>query len=624
MNCVRRITGDLLYLGGSDRRLAKFENLFPLPKGISYNAYLLLDEKTVLLDTVDHAVADIFFENLKAGLAERPLDYVVVQHMEPDHAATLMTLLQGHPETTVVCSAIAAKMIGQFFGSTDALRIQTVCDGDTLAIGSRSLTFIAAPMVHWPEVIVTYDPKNRALFSADAFGTFGALGGNLYADELAFETEWLADARRYYANIIGKYGQQVQALLRKVALLDLSLLCSLHGPIWRKNIRWYVDLYQKWSSYEPEENGVLIVYGTVYNHTQNAAEALAARIAERGARVAIYDASVTDVGDLMAESWRFSHIVLACATYNAGIYPAMETYLHDLKAHSFQNRTVAVLENGSWAPAAGHLMRKLLSEMKNITILEPHISVRSALRDEQAAQLDTLAEALVPAKPAASSTSGLPAAADASEAPVIDPNALFKVSYGLFVLTARDGDRDNGCIINTVNQITNAPNRLTIAVNKLNYTHDMMLKAGEFNISVLSADVPFDTFKRFGYQSGRTADKFAGFDGYARSHNGVAYLTEYCNALISCKTIATHDYETHTLFVVELTEARILTTQKSVTYDDYFDHIKPKPPKPDRKVRGFRCKICGYIYEGDTLPPDYICPVCKHPASDFEPIGFDS
>ena len=624
MNCVRRIADDLLYVGGNDRRLSKFENLFPLPKGVSYNAYLLLDEKTVLLDTVDHAVADVFFENLRVGLAGRALDYVIVQHMEPDHASTLALLLERYPSATVVCSAIAHKMIGQFFGDIPGLTVQTVCDGDTLDVGSRKLKFFAAPMVHWPEVIVTYDEKSRTLFSADGFGTFGALGGNLYADELDFEREWLHEARRYYANIIGKYGPQVQTLLKKLAPLSIERICSLHGPIWRKNIAWYLELYHKWSVCEPEEEGVLVVYGSIYGHTQNAAEVLAGKLADRGARVALYDVSVTDVGDLLAEAWRYSHMVIACSTYNAGIFPAMENFLLDLKAHSLHHRTVAVLENGSWAPAAGTLIRKLFGEMKHITVLEPQLNIRSALRLEQEADLDALV-AMIYAKDNAkqAATAGTLQNPIAANAEPVDPMALFKVSYGLFVLTAREGDRDNGCIINTVNQVTNMPNRLVVVVNKLNYTHDMIVHTGMLNISVLTKSVEFSVFKRFGYQSGRDTDKFAGYEHTARSRNGLIYLTEHCNAFLACEVIATHDFETHTMFVVELDEARILDRELSVTYDDYFDHIKPKPKPQEKPVKGFRCKICGYIYEGDTLPPDYICPICKHPASDFEPVGFE-
>jgi len=621
MNCLRRITDDLLYVGGSDRRLAKFENLFPLPHGISYNSYLMLDQKTVLLDTVDNAVSDVFFENLASGLAGRNLDYIIVQHMEPDHAATLGLVLERHPEATVVCSVIAKKMIGQFFGEIKGLTVKTVCDGETLDVGSRQLTFLTAPMVHWPEVIMTYDPKTRALFSADAFGTFGALGANLYADEMDFEHVWLDEARRYYSNIVGKYGPQVQALLKKASALPIERILSLHGPLWRRNTTWYFDKYRLWSAYEPEEEGVLVVYGSIYGHTANAAEALAGRLADRGARVALYDASVIDVGELLSETFRYRRLVIACSTYNAGIFPMIENYLLDMKAHAMRNRTVAILENGSWAPAAGALIRKHLSEMKDMSIIEPQLSIRSALRDEQSAELDALAAQLWPQETQSTqiSTEDI-----ATESFPIDPQALFKVSYGLFVLTAREGEKDNGCIINTVNQITNMPNRLCIAVNKLNYTHDMIMRTGLCNVSVLSKSVDFAVFQRFGYQSGLDVDKFAGFDQIARSQNGLVYLTGACNAYIACKVVGTHDYETHTLFVTELDEARILTNEESVTYDDYFDHIKPKPQTAEKSVRGFRCKICGYIYESDTLPPDYICPVCKHPASDFEPIGFDA
>ena len=620
MNCVRHITDDLLYVGGSDRRLAKFENLFPLPNGVSYNAYLLLDEKTVLLDTVDLAVADVFFENLKVGLADRPLDYVIVQHMEPDHAATLARLLEYHPEATVVCSAIAKKMIGQFFGDIPGLTVKVVCDGETLDVGSRQLTFLSAPMVHWPEVIMTYDPKTRALFSADAFGTFGALGGNLYADEMDFEHAWLGEARRYYANIVGKYGQQVQALLKKAAQLPIEKILSLHGPLWRRNISWYVDKYLRWSAYEPEEEGVLIVYGSIYGHTANAAEALAGRLADRGARVALYDASVTDVGELLSETFRYSKLVIACSTYNAGVFPMIENYVLDMKAHAVRNRTVALLENGSWAPAAAGIIRKHLGEMKDISILEPQLNIRSALRPEQAADLDAMAAQLWPVQAFAG---GHTAPTPAAEVPKVDLMALFKVTYGLFVLTARENDKDNGCIINTVNQITNMPNRLAIAVNKLNHTHDMIEHTGLCNVCVLSKSADFALFERFGYKSGKDTDKFAGFDAIARSENGLAYLTSAANAYIACKVVGSHDYETHTLFVVELDEAHILSNEASVTYDDYFDHIKPKPKASEQNIRGFRCKICGFIYESDTLPADYICPLCKHPASDFEPIGFE-
>ncbi len=615
MNCVRHITDDIRYVGGSDRRLAKFENLFPLPRGVAYNAYVLLDDKTVLMDTVDHAVADVFFENLSAALQSRPLDYVVVQHMEPDHAATLKMLIQLHPEVTVVCTAIAQKMIKQFFGDIAGMKLQTVCDGETLDIGNRKLTFITAPMVHWPEVMVTYDPKTKTLFSADAFGTFGALGGNLFADELNFEAEWLPDARRYYANIIGKYGAQVQTLLKKAEALDIAYICPLHGPVWRKHIDWYVQKYQQWSACEPEEKGVLIIYGSIYGHTQNAAEVLAARLADQGVRVALYDVSVTDVGELLAETWRFSHIVVASATYNAGIYPPIENYLLDVKAHMLHSRTFAVLENGSWAPAAGKLITKLLGELKDVMVIEPFVHVRSALLEGEEEPLYTLADTLA--------SLVLPKHKPRVSDDPVDPVALFKIGYGLYVVTAKDGQKDNGCILNTLNQITNAPNRFAIGINKLNYTHDMILKTGVFNVSVLSADVDFAVFKRFGYQSGKNIDKFDGFTATDRSANGLLYLTEDCNAIISCKVVSTHDYDTHTLFIAELTEARQLTDEPSVTYADYYDHIKPKPKPLDKKVRGWRCKICGYIYEGDVLPPDYICPVCKHPASDFEPIGMD-
>ncbi len=393
MHCVRSITSDVLLVGASDRRLALFENIYPIPRGVSYNAYLVLDEKTVLLDTADSAVSTRFLENLAQGLQGRALDYVIVNHMEPDHCATLADVLRLYPEAKIVASAKAVSMVGQFFDCDVTNRCMTVKEGDTFSTGRHNFTFVMAPMVHWPEVMVTYDTTDKILFSADAFGTFGALNGNIFADEVAFETEWLPDARRYYTNIVGKYGPQVQNLLKKAAGLEIQLLCPLHGPIWRENIGWFVEKYQRWSSYTPEDQTAVIFCGSVYGNTENAADILAAALAERGVRqVALYDVSHTDLSHLVAEAFRCSHLVFASATYNNGIFTPMETLLTDLKAHNLQNRTVALIENGTWAPQAGKLMSELVNGMKNMTLLEGTVSLKSAVKERTG--LEALADAL--------------------------------------------------------------------------------------------------------------------------------------------------------------------------------------------------------------------------------------
>ena len=395
MHCVQNITQDILFLGASDRRLALFENVFPIPRGVSYNSYLVKDEKTVLMDTVDQAVRNRFLENLAFGLEGRSLDYVVVNHMEPDHAATLMEVLKAYPQAQVVGNAKTIAMIGQFFDCDISERTVTVKEGDTLNTGRHTFTFVMAPMVHWPEVMVTYDAADKVLFSADAFGTFGALSGNIFADELDFERDWLDDARRYYANIVGKYGVQVQTLLKKAAGLDIAYICPLHGPIWRENMGWFVEKYQTWSTYAPEDKAVAIFCGSVYGHTENAADIVANRLAEKGVKgIRLYDVSNTDVSELVSEAFRCSHLVLASATYNGAIFTPMENFLLDLKAHNLQNRTVAVIDNGTWAATAGKQMREIVGAMKNMTVLENGVSLKSSVKETQRAELEVLADTL--------------------------------------------------------------------------------------------------------------------------------------------------------------------------------------------------------------------------------------
>ena len=617
MYCTRPVTDDLYWVGADDRRLAMFEGVYSVPDGVSYNSYLLLDEKTVLFDTVDQAVEGVFFDNVIHVLGDRRLDYVVVQHMEPDHSATLRALMQRYPEAVIVCNKKTETMMNQFFRSGFDVTTKIVKEGDVLDTGAHQFTFLMAPMVHWPEVMVTYDLTTKTLFSADAFGTFGALNGALFADEVDFFGDYLKEARRYYTNIVGKYGTQVQALLKKAAAVEIECICPLHGFVWRKNIGDYIDKYQHWSRYEPEVTGVMIAYASVYGNTENAANILACRLRERGIKTVMFDVSVTASSEIVAAAFEYSHLVFASTTYNAGIFITMDELLRDLASHNIQNRTVAFIENGTWAATSGKLMKEIVGGLKGMTILEQTISLKSSLAEEQLADMDALADAIedtmpkkfAPAAPAAETGTA-----------VVENEAFFKLSYGLFVLSAADGEKDNGCIVNTVAQLTDVPKRVNVAVNKQNYTHDMIMKTGKFNASVLSQDVPFKVFQQFGFQSGRDVDKFADYEGAERSENGVLYLSKYANALISGTVIDALDYGTHTLFTADVTEARVLSSVPSVTYTYYFDHIKPKPQPKEEEKKGFVCKICGYVYEGEELPPDFICPLCKHGADDFEPL----
>ena len=622
MHCTKKILDDLIWVGANDRRLAMFEGVYSVPDGVSYNSYLLLDDSTVLFDTVDKAVSDKFFQNLEYALGGRHLDFLVIQHMEPDHSATLAELLLRYPDVTIVCNEKIVAMIDQFFHLDISKKAFVVKEGTSMNTGRHNLQFVMAPMVHWPEVMVTYDSTDKILFSADAFGTFGALNGAIFADEVDFNHDYMDEARRYYTNIVGKYGMQVQALLKKAHGLDIKMICPLHGFVWRAGIEDYFDKYVKWSTYTPEENGVMIAYASVYGNTENTAEIISSRLREKGIRTVMYDVSVTPASEIVSAAFKWSHLIFASTTYNAGIFVSMEELLHDLASHNIQNRTVALVENGSWAPTSGSLMRGILSGCQNMTILDKTITLKSSLREDQLAEIDALVDAIATTVPKferpAKAETGVEVTAG-----TIDNDAMFKFSYGLFVLTAKDGDKDNGCIINTAAQLTSKPNRINIAVNKANFTHDMIMKTGVFNISVLSEKAEFDTFKRFGFASGRDTDKFAGFEPYAeRSANGLYYVTKGVNAFMSAKVIDAHDYGTHTLFIAEVTEAQILSPDPSVTYAYYFAHIKPKPqPKIEEEKTGWVCKICGYVYEGEDLPADFICPLCKHGAEDFEKLG---
>ena len=396
MHNVRKITEDLTWIGASDNRLALFENVYPIPDGVSYNSYLLSDEKTVLFDTVDSSVRRQFFENLRFALNGRNLDFVIIQHMEPDHCAELADLLRIYPQAKIVCNMQTKKMIGQFFELNLAdEQFILIKEGDTLNTGKHTLNFVAAPMVHWPEVIMTYDSTDKILFSADAFGTFGALNGNIFADEVNFERDYLDEARRYYTNIVGKYGPQVQAVLKKASALDIKTICPLHGFIWRENLNFFIEKYAKWAAYEPEDKGVMIAYGSIYGNTYDVVAVLATKLAELGVKnIKMYDVSKTHASYIISEAFRASTIVLAAPTYNGGIFVNMENLLHDLVAHNLQNRNFALIDNGTWAAMAGKQMKDLLASLKNCTFIETQVSIKSAVKEEQNAQLDELAAAI--------------------------------------------------------------------------------------------------------------------------------------------------------------------------------------------------------------------------------------
>jgi len=616
MYCVKKIADDLTWVGANDRRLSMFEGIYSVPYGVAYNSYLLTDEKTVLFDTVDNAVRQRFLENVAYALGGRALDYIITQHIEPDHSAALKELTLIYPDVKIVCTEKTLGFLEQFFDFDIRARAHIVKEGDILDAGRRKLQFIAAPMVHWPEVMVTYDSVDKTLFSADAFGSFGALNGAIFADEVDFDKDYSDEARRYYSNIIGKYGTQVSALIKKLSGLPVEMICPLHGFVWRKNLSGIISKYTLWSSYEPEEEGVLIAYASVYGNTENAAEILACKLRERGLKTAIFDVSVTPASEIISASFKWSHIVLASTTYNAGIFVTMEALVSDLAAHNIQNRTVAVIENGSWAPTSGELIREKLSKCKNINFLQAQLSIKSSLKAPQLEEIEAMADAIA-ASFASIEAPGSKSGQDVSLSGV-DPATMFNLSYGLFVLTAKDGKKDNGCIINTVTQITSNPNRISIAVNKTGHTHDMILKTGGFNVSILSESAPFRFFEQFGFQSGKNTDKFAECTYSERTANGIRYIPEHTNGVISAKVAESFDYGTHTLFIADVVQASILSGEKSLTYQYYFDNIKPKPQPRKEEKAGFVCKICGYVYEGEPLPDDFICPLCKHGAEDFE------
>jgi len=623
MHCTRKVKDDLIWVGADDRRLACFEGVYGVPDGVSYNSYLMLDEKTVLFDTVDKAVYQTYFENVAYALNGRTLDYLVISHLEPDHAYTVESLLVRYPDVKVICNAKMENMLKNYFRGVDFTgRLEIVKEGDTLSFGRHTVTFVMAPMVHWPEVMMTYDLTDKILFSADAFGVFGALNGRLFADEADFFKENIDEARRYYTNIVGKYGPQVQAVLKKAAGLELNYVCPLHGFVWRKHFGDFLEKYLQWSSYTPEEKSVLLAYASVYGHTENAANILAAKLVDRGVKVRMYDTSVTPASYIVSDAFRCSHLVFASTTYNAGIFVNMENLLHDIVNHNLQNRKIAILENGSWAPNSGKLMREQLGKLKNCSFLGENVTLLSSLAEDQLAALDALADAIaaeIAPRPVVPVASTAPATTLEEVISAVNNDVFRNFTYGVEVLTTRVDGKDYGCIINTAGQVASCdPKKITISVIKKNNTCDMVKKAGKFNISIITQDAPYSLFQRFGFQSGRDVDKFADVDYNDRMANGIRYVPTFTNAVLSCEIIDVKDVETQILFIANVVEAKVLAKAPSCTYAYYHAHIKPKKnPAPEAKD-GWVCKVCGYFQEGKELPEDYTCPLCNHGRDEFE------
>ena len=594
------ITKDIFYIGVNDHKVDLFEGQYVVPNGMSYNSYAIVDDKIAIMDTVDQNFTHEWLDNIQKTLKDRKPDYLVVQHMEPDHAANIANFMQVYPEATVVSSSKAFVMMGQFFGDDYADRRIVVGEGDTLSLGKHTLAFVAAPMVHWPEVIVTYDVLDKVLFSADGFGKFGALDIN---------EPWDDESRRYFIGIVGKYGAQVQALLKKAATLDIKTICPLHGPVLTENLGHYLQKYQTWSSYAVEDEGIVVAYTSIYGHTKEAAVLLAEKLRHYGCpKVVVHDLARCDMALAVADAFRYSKLVLATTTYNADVFPFMKEFIHHLTERNFQNRTVAFVENGSWAPLAAKVMKKMLEGSKNLTLAETTVTVRSALNAESREQVDTLAKELCREY----------LAQHDETANKNDLSALFHIGYGLYVVTSNDGKRDNGLIVNTVSQVTNTPNRIAVTINKDNYSHHVIRNTGIMNLNILDTSAPFELFQKFGFQSGRAVDKFAG-EQVMRSDNGLVFLSRYINAFISLKVDSYVDLDTHGMFICSITESRVMGDTETMTYTYYQNHVKPQPETAGKK--GYVCKVCGWIYEGEELPDDIVCPLCKHGAADFEPIS---
>ena len=595
-----KITDDILYVGVNDHKVDLFEGQYVVPNGMAYNSYVIKDEKIAVMDTVDANFTHEWLDNIATVLNGAKPDYLIVQHMEPDHSANIHNFMKVYPDTTIVANAKTFGMMENFFRDMPLEgRKLEVQNGGTLSLGKHTLTFVFAPMVHWPEVMVTYDSTDKVLFAADGFGKFGALD----VDE-----PWDDEARRYFIGIVGKYGMQVQKLLKVAATLDIQTICSLHGPVLKENLGHYIEKYDIWSSYSVEEEGVMIAYTSVYGNTKKAVELLAEKLRDKGCpKVVIYDLARCDMSQAVADAFRYDKLILATTTYNAEIYPFMRTFIEHLTERNYQNRTIGLIENGSWAPLAAKIMKGMFEKSKKITWLDTTVRILSSLSAENKDELEAMANELCAEYIARSG----------EVEKKVDPTALFRIGYGLYVVTSNDGKKDNGLIVNTVIQLTDQPNRVAVNINKENYSHHVIKQTGVMNVNCLSVEAPFQVFENFGFQSGRQADKFAGWET-PRSENGLVILPKYINAFMSLKVEQYVDLGTHGMFICSVTEARVINKKDTMTYTYYQENVKPKPQTEGKK--GFVCTVCGYIYEGDVLPDDFICPLCKHGVADFVPI----
>ena len=593
------ITDTIRYVGVNDHQVDLFEGQYVVPNGMSYNSYVILDEKVAVMDTVDINFTHEWLDNIANVLEGRKPDYLVVQHMEPDHAANIQNFVNTYPEAVVVSTEKAFAMMDNFFDMDIENRKLLAENCGSLSLGKHVLNFVYAPMVHWPEVMVTYESTEKVLFSADGFGKFGALDA---------EEDWDDESRRYFIGIVGKYGNEVQNLLKAASGLDIAMICPLHGPILKENLGHYLEKYNIWSSYSVESEGIMIAYTSVYGHTKQAVEILEEKLKAKGCpKVAVYDLARCDMAEAVASAFRYGKLVLATTTYNAGIFPFMRDFIEHLTERNFQNRTIGLIENGSWSPMAAKIMKEMFADSQKITWLNHQVTIWSGVKKETKDQLEAMAEELCREYIAQS-----PDAANKN-----DLTALFRIGYGLYVVTSNDGKKDNGLIVNTVTQVSDNPNRVAVNINKANYSHHVIKQTGVLNVNCLSVEAPFSVFQNFGFQSGRVADKFAGW-AEVRSDNGLRILPKYINACFSLKVEQYVDLGTHGMFICSVTEARVMSDKDTMTYTYYQTNVKPKPKTEGKK--GFVCKVCGYIYEGDVLPDDFVCPLCKHGAIDFEPI----
>ncbi len=589
------VTKDIKYIGVNDHQIDLFEGQYKVPSGMSYNSYIIMDEKIAIFDTVDKKFTHEWLDNISKVLNNRKPDYLIIQHMEPDHSANIASFLKIYPDTIVVANKKTFTMIGNFFNSDIYKYSKVVEDGEELVLGKHKLMFVFAPMVHWPEVMVTYDETDKVLFSADGFGKFGALD---------IEEAWADEARRYYIGIVGKYGMQVQNLLKKASKLQIDMICPLHGPVLKENLGYYLDLYNTWSSYSVEKEGICISYTSVYGATKKAVELLKDKLIIEGAKeIVIHDLARDDMSVCVADAFKYGKLILATTTYNADIFPFMKEFINHLIERNFQNRTVGFIENGSWAPLAKKTMQAMLANSKQITYLEHNVSIMSSIKANNKEEIELMAKELCKDYVVHLNKN--------------DMNALFKIGYGLYVVTSNDGKQNNGLIVNTVTQVSDNPNRIAVNINKANYSYHVIKQTGILNVNCLTIDAPFKVFENFGFQSGRNTDKFVNYP-YIVSDNGLPILTNYINASISLKVENYIDLDSHGMFICSVTEARVMNNKETMTYEYYQKNVKPKPDTDGKK--GFVCKVCGYVYEGDVLPDDYICPLCKHGASDFEPI----